>query len=397
MDEVHLTGPDVRAEGDGYRASAELRVGDDRVQTWLRSSAPAVSTLLDPFLAAIVPAAMKLGRPLHLHGRVSSGFLAQYPLIQRVFQLYRIDPYHADKHRFRPFEIVLDDADVVATSHAGTQRASMFSAGVDSFYTAITRRDELDALLFIDGFDAPMSDAQDTVHANAAGAAAELGMVLHRTATNLTAVLARGIGPSGPEVSWKMLGGSILQAVALLHAPVARLVVHPSSDAPGSYDTFGTTPWLGPLYSAAGQVIEHDDYFVTRFEKTQRIVEEPVTWRHLRVCWRAGMNCGRCPKCVRTLVALEALGVRERVTTFPALSGAELGRMIEVAGREDQALRTVYLPEVDDYLEDTGTRPDLRAAIAEAAVLTPEPIEPIAALAALTPMRVRRAVRRLRA
>ena len=58
--------------------------------------------------------------------------------------------------------------------------------------------------------------------------------------------------------------------------------------------------------------------------------------RNLHVCWQNGTahNCGRCEKCVRTLLTLELLGVREKAASFPpvrfsldAVRGLRLGSM----------------------------------------------------------------------
>jgi len=50
----------------------------------------------------------------------------------------------------------------------------------------------------------------------------------------------------------------------------------------------------------------------SRVEKTARIAELPITWRHLDVCIaeRVG-NCSRCWKCCRTMLTLEMLGKLE--------------------------------------------------------------------------------------
>jgi hypothetical protein len=58
-----------------------------------------------------------------------------------------------------------------------------------------------------------------------------------------------------------------------------------------------------------------------RTEKIAALVSDPVAMRYLRVCWQqeAGeYNCGRCPKCIRTMATLRAYDALEDCATFPS-------------------------------------------------------------------------------
>ncbi len=46
-----------------------------------------------------------------------------------------------------------------------------------------------------------------------------------------------------------------------------------------------------------------------RLEKTIDIANMPIAQKYLHVCTREGSNCGKCPKCKRTILSLYALGV----------------------------------------------------------------------------------------
>ena len=55
-------------------------------------------------------------------------------------------------------------------------------------------------------------------------------------------------------------------------------------------------------------------------ERLLEIAHEPAVWKFLRVCWKNNsqeLNCGRCEKCVRTMVSLAAAGVLPKCETFP--------------------------------------------------------------------------------
>jgi hypothetical protein len=82
-------------------------------------------------------------------------------------------------------------------------------------------------------------------------------------------------------------------------------------------------PLLDPHYSSRDLRIRHDGIALSRLAKTKLIVDWDLALHHLRVCnsYRRyqpdRLNCGRCEKCVRTMLALLALGVLDQTQAFP--------------------------------------------------------------------------------
>jgi len=80
-------------------------------------------------------------------------------------------------------------------------------------------------------------------------------------------------------------------------------------------------PYIMPLLSSAGLEIVDDGEQYLRSEKVERIAGNPLVQKHLNVCVNstdshvAATNCGFCSKCLRTLVALESLGVLEKFSS----------------------------------------------------------------------------------
>jgi hypothetical protein len=76
----------------------------------------------------------------------------------------------------------------------------------------------------------------------------------------------------------------------------------------------GTHPVIEPNYSSSLLRVKLEGVNLSRFEKTKLIAKYPSALDNLRVCncaWKSnthGLNCGVCNKCVRTTLALEALG-----------------------------------------------------------------------------------------
>lgn len=387
MSGIHITGPRIEQTPMGTRVSVELRIGDELHDWWFETSGSQPSQVLDPFLAGCLVPAMKLGMPIHLHGPVTQEFLDRVPSIQRVFELWRVDAWQQQNPgRFRRVEV---HADAIAPAMVGSGTATMFSGGVDSFYTALTHADELDSLIFIDDFESVFpDDVREGIHAHVSAAADALGKRLVRVRTNGRPIFLAGM-------SWLTYSGGFICSVAILHAPQFSTVLIPSAEALGFHSRVGYSPYIDGRYSAGGQSIVHDDIEVTRFEKTAAISRSPVALEHLRVCWQPEVNCGRCPKCVRTLLTLEALGVRDQATAFPQVP--QFLDLVAECGQHSPSTTLRFYDEVEDYLVDRDERPDLVAAIRSARAGPARTISREEALLTLTPMFVRRTGRRIRA
>jgi len=78
-------------------------------------------------------------------------------------------------------------------------------------------------------------------------------------------------------------------------------------------DELGSHPLLDPNYGNHSLRIWHGLAQVSRLRKTALLASYPELLLSLNVCNKAEANddnCGRCEKCLRTMLALEALGVR---------------------------------------------------------------------------------------
>lgn len=67
------------------------------------------------------------------------------------------------------------------------------------------------------------------------------------------------------------------------------------------------------VFSTRSLKIYSEGAAINRFEKTRELADWPPAQKYLHVCTsQSGGNCGVCPKCLRTLVTLDALGVLQR-------------------------------------------------------------------------------------
>jgi hypothetical protein len=187
---------------------------------------------------------------------------------------------------------------------------------VDSFHTLLRGRDRVQVLVFVEGYDIPCAD---TVRARAAEiscrqVAAELGLPVVVVRTNLRQHRA------ARHADWGQVHGGALAAVGhLLTHRVDRLLI--SASYPRAFDRPWGSHWaLDPCWSSSRLTVAHVGEEKWRAEKLAALRHEPIVRRHLRVCWEnltASGNCGRCEKCLRTMLALEAHGCLADFPVFP--------------------------------------------------------------------------------
>jgi hypothetical protein len=152
-------------------------------------------------------------------------------------------------------------------------------------------------------------------------AADDLGIPLVTVETNARMFLDR----AGP---WGLVShGAGLAGVGHLFGEQIHQVLIPSSHNLNDLYPWGSHPLLDPLWSSDSVRFVHDGAHLTRVEKTALLAESSVALRHLRVCTRnpgGEYNCGRCEKCVRTMIGLELAGALKLCKTFPEIPIAEL-------------------------------------------------------------------------
>jgi len=275
-----------------------------------------VSGQSNAFAAALLPAAMALGRPLAVRGGVSPKLLAGLGKVQDLFHGWL-------PAAFSKIDIHCERLEVESADTAGAAPAAAFSGGIDSFFTLIThlpRRaadpgQRLKYILFVHGFDIPSADrrtyglARESYEKMAAG----LGVRLIAAASNFRDLrLTR-------SVPWDMACGPALIGAALSLAPVFSRFFVPSTHRHAEHLVQGCHPLVDPNFSTETLEVVHDGIDFSRSQKTKVIAEFQPSYDNLRVCWvkpDGVRNCGRCQKCLRTMIALDLLGALPRYTTF---------------------------------------------------------------------------------
>jgi hypothetical protein len=269
-----------------------------------------ISTSGSPWLLAALPLAFARGEPLSVEAQVDPVLVANAQALQTVWAGWY--------PRFQPIELRVDPQSQASKS-AG-RSACFFSGGVDSYYTMLHSRGSggpaIDDLLLVHGFDISIGEQAGWLQArdSALAASRAWGTPLITIGTNLRATRFR-------EVHWDRLGsGPALGSVGLLLEKCYDTIYISSTWSGDALHPLSSHPQTDPHYSTRSTTFIHYGDWANRIPKTEFISRDPLALQHLRVCWQppGGANCGRCLKCVRTMIALDILGKLEEATAFPA-------------------------------------------------------------------------------
>lgn len=333
----------------GREIAFEVPLDDEPPFTvWLRSDdtpleltgAAVVAAVLVPCMARSVP----IDAPLPLDRRFRSG-------------LHRIQAILATWYpELTPVPVEAPDS---GPEPAPTATGCFFTGGVDSFHVALTRRDEVDQLVFVHGFDVPLAGAPRLAAAvteRLDRAAADLGRPLVRVVTNLHEYSDAARARWGTHYH-----GAALATVAHgLGAGLGRLLVGATHSYTDQFP-WGSHPLLDPHWSSAGLGLEHVGAEADRVDKVAVLADSPPAMAHLRVCWQnpdQAYNCGRCPKCVRTMVALRTVGALDRCATLPHEVDLDAVEALPIPNRNILARQA----ELIAHLRRRGDDPELLAA-----------------------------------
>lgn len=274
----------------------------------------------DAFAAVMLMPCMQSGEPLHIVPPISPRLLFNLPRIRDIFHTWW--PHLA--------RVPITAESVTACNPSRPKRAGTFfsGGGVDSFYSLLKYRNDAGALshplshlIFMKGIENKLEwgrgigETENWIHdvASAAGVSCIVGETNIRTSL-------QGAEVYNPD--WeRYYFGSDLAGVSLALSSFMAYVCIPSAFDYNHLVAHGSTPLVDEMYSTESTYILHDGSECSRANKVAKIVEHDcnLVLNYLRVChmnYGGAFNCGQCPKCVRTAVPLQVLGVFDRAKTF---------------------------------------------------------------------------------
>jgi hypothetical protein len=299
----------------------------------------------DAFLAAALPVAMVLGEPLSIEAPVSSCLLNNTAKIADILHLWIAGAQRV------ALECPVREP---AAQAAGT--GCFFSCGVDSYYSLLKHRNSISHLITVHGFDCYLNDNAvfPQLQTSASRAAAAMGLTPVSVKTNIRDF-------SDSFLVWGMYFGAAASAVALgMQGTLGRALLASSISYRALYP-WGSHPLLDPLWSSGETAIVHDGCEASRVQKVEVISANAMAMETLRVCCHDAnsYNCGRCEKCVRTMLELYVCGALGKCKTLPPALTASMIEAITV----DSTGGAVYFAASKKRLGTTGIDAGYRQAI----------------------------------
>jgi hypothetical protein len=312
----------------------------------------------NPFIPALLVLAMRAGESLTIPLPVSRRLQAAISEIQRVYRSFDASL----------FEITVDAPPAPGTRPAEARERStalFLSLGVDSLFSLLRNaRDHPDdqatiaALIHVHGFDIRFGDGIGpvlaAVRANCGTIADQLGKRFIPASTNLRDLMDR-------FVDWSLLAhGAAMASLGLVLEGYLRQVHIAAGLGQGARQPCGSHPALDPLWSTERQDVIYNGWEADRYSKTAFIAQYPIATEILRVCYQdasSTYNCGRCWKCLSTMIHLQIAGALARCTSLPAQLNLEAVRRVELEPEHTARSLQALLAEVRQW----GGNPELEA------------------------------------
>lgn len=253
----------------------------------------------DHALCAVLLWAMHRNLALRIEGEVSPRLLDGLDNLQQIWQRWHPDRYH---------RVAIRAARELAVSPVQPGRPAVFalSGGVDASFSlfrhlqgqAGRNNRAVGAALLVHGLDIPLAN-EDFYH----GAVRRAAQLLARTGVPLLTMRtnARQLGHNWEDV----FGLTLCACVLTLQRNLACAVCGSGNSYNTPLTAWGSTPLTDPLCATAAMQIEHDGCAFDRTEKVAWLGRNTDTTAFLRGCWAGenlDRNCGKCEKCLRTML-----------------------------------------------------------------------------------------------
>lgn len=211
--------------------------------------------------------------------------------------------------------VVQVEAEVSESDLKFNNVGSFFSAGVDSSHTLLSKIDEITHLVMCRSFDVGNDDESWNKRLPLQREFAEsLGKNLIAVETNVRPWFEK------KTISWHFAHGLMLCSMATALQMKKQFV--PSSHAYDELFPWGSHPLTDPLWSTNSSSIVHHGASHRRTDKIKEILTNQYIADNLQVCWASTTeNCGKCSKCVRTMLAIKLF--KGRVKSLPGAENIE--------------------------------------------------------------------------
>lgn len=290
--------------------SAEIELPDGhRDRLWYRvpeELSDHVTISADHFLVAAMFVAMRAKANVRVHGTVS-------PMLIRNLMEFQAYWYALVPRKYTRVEIHAEIEKETDNDPEQDKSICAFSGGLDSSFTMYRHasgicgrlKRNIGAGLFVHGFDIPLSDDESYKRAFRTNqdTLKSLGIPLFSLQSN-----HRELFPDWNETH----ATGVASALMLFKRGFSEGII------PGTYcyndvaPTWGSNPTSDHLMSSRSFAIFHDGAVWNRGAKLYHLREWQTAYERIRVCFSntsKDQNCGRCGKCIATLLLVKWLNL----------------------------------------------------------------------------------------
>lgn len=294
------------SDESGKRVEAILQLDGQKHKVYFQSDSLPISLCTESIAAFSLFPCMKKGVDIYIQGEASPKFIVGLDKIQDVILSWKPNYHRIQVRGVTP---------AVPRSSGGTGVGLFFSGGLDSFYTLLKNVDVITDLILVHGFDIPPNDFRSFEHTArmVRSVAQHYGKRAIIIRTNARQFLDR-------YAFFGFTNGALMASIGHLlscsfnrfyfSAPRPALELIPD----------GVHPGIDPNWGTEYLEFVHEGLEATRADKATLIATSDIALHSLRVCLykprEEVFNCGRCEKCLRTMVDLRVAGVIDRCTTF---------------------------------------------------------------------------------
>lgn len=265
------------------------------------------SIAIVPFLANVLPISWFAGFDVYVD-EVDEDFEHAMEIIRKEMQVSN-EYANLYRNKFHFNKTVKNDYETART-------AMLFSGGVDAYATYFRHYDEKPDLITIHGADVELDDMEQW---NRVVSLNENEPLLAENArfyikTNIRDFYTHQVDLMLPSINWwwKIQHGLALNcSVAPLAYKRGYKTLYIASTFTGAIKiSLGSMPEIDDNIKWGNTSVQHDCYDLKRQDKVDLIVKSTKKINrniNIRVCYsllNKGVNCSRCEKCIRTIVAI---------------------------------------------------------------------------------------------
>jgi hypothetical protein len=318
-----------------------------------------------PFAAALLVPSMCLGEDLIIEGSLSQELSIG---LERIIDTMASWDIGLKRIKIKARELKKDEA-------SPDKVASFFSGGVDSFYSYLKHKDDaidpISHLVLIRGNDIDLRNEKLwlATRDHVRKIAEEGGVELIEVESNIRQLIE-------PIIVTDYAHGGVLAAIALgLRRGLKKMYIPSSFSTNEEIIPWGSRPDIDRYWGTGIISFEHDGVEARRIDKIEwQIARSPLALKHLRVCYmnvNGNYNCGRCEKCLNTMIGLYAFDCLKDASTFP--KQIDLGSVARIV--ENSGVNASLHQENLEALEKKRLNPELQAEIKKGLAKASDPRE----------------------